>query len=98
MDLLKRRKRIIFTVTVVTENDGGHFHAYCPALKGLHVDGNTEEEARKNAKDAAIAYIKSLIKHSEPIPLNITIKEETQISLPIMPIPSRCQLQVPVIV
>lgn len=59
----------IFKAKVIIEKDGDIYYAHCPALKGLHVDGMTEEEALKNAKDAMIAYIASLIKHGEPIPI-----------------------------
>lgn len=55
-----------FDVEIVVERDDGESHAYCPALKGLHVDGTTEEEAVRNAADAALLYMESLIKHNEP--------------------------------
>lgn len=58
-----------FRVTVVVEPDGDGFHAYCPALKGLHVPGDTEEEALKNAKDAVDGYLRSLIRHGDPVPI-----------------------------
>ncbi|MFA4836482.1 MAG: type II toxin-antitoxin system HicB family antitoxin [Dehalococcoidia bacterium] len=61
-------KAIDFTVQIIVEPDQGGFYAYCPALKGLHVDGETEEEALQNARDAAILYLRSLIKHGDPIP------------------------------
>ncbi len=60
-----------FSVDVVVEPDDGEFHAYCPALKGLHVGGETEEEALKNAMDAVELYLKSLIKHGDPIPVGV---------------------------
>ena len=70
---------IEFKVRVIIEHDGDGFHAYCPALKGLHTCGDTPEEVLSNAKDAAIAYLRSLIKHGDPIPIGIkqhkTIKE-----------------------
>jgi len=56
------------SVYVVVEADGDGFHAYCPVLKGLHTSGSTEAEAKKNARDAAEAYLGSLIKHGDPIP------------------------------
>lgn len=52
-------------VQIIVEADGLGFHAYCPALKGLHVSGATEQEAVRNASDAVIAYLKSLAKHGE---------------------------------
>jgi len=55
---------------VVIEPDDGGFHAFCPSLKGLHTCGKTEEEARENSRDAVTAYIKSLVKHNEVVPLH----------------------------
>ena len=69
------KKNIGFKVEVVVEPDGDGFHAYCPALKGLHTCGDTLEEAMENAKDAASAYLQSLIKHDEPIPIGVLIHE-----------------------
>lgn len=61
-----------FTIDIVVEPDEGGFHAFCPALKGLHVDGSTEEEAIQNAADAAMIHLESLIKHGDPIPVGVT--------------------------
>lgn len=63
--VLKMRMRFI------VESDDGGFHAYCPDLQGLHVSGDTEEEALENAKCAARLYIGSLLKHDDPIPLGV---------------------------
>ena len=62
---------IEFKIEVAIESDNSGFHAYCPALEGLHTCGDTEEEALNNAVDAAAAYLKSLIKHGDPIPVGI---------------------------
>ena len=70
-----------FTIDIIVEPDDGEFHAYCPALKGLHVGGRTEEEALKNAMDAVDLYLKSLITHGDPIPVGVateTIAEPAQ--------------------
>lgn len=71
----EQREEIRFSIAIIVEPDGGEFHAYCPALKGLHTCGDTEEEAFANAKDAAIAYLYSLIKHHDPIPLSVLKKK-----------------------
>ena len=63
--------RIGFRLEIVVEPDDNGFRAYCPALKGLHTCGDTEEEALSNASDAAEAYLRSLIKHGDPIPVGI---------------------------
>lgn len=58
-------------VEFIVKPDGESFHAYCPALKGLHVDGATVEEALENAETAADLYLQSLIEHGEPLPLGV---------------------------
>ena len=63
---------IKFTIDILIEPDEEGFHAFCPALKGLHVGGRTEKEAIQNATDAAILYLESLIKHGDPIPVCMT--------------------------
>jgi predicted RNase H-like HicB family nuclease len=67
-----------FRIEVIIEPDGTSFHAYCPAFKGLHTCGDTKEEALQNAKDAALAYLESLIKHGDPIPVGVVIQREAK--------------------
>ena len=55
-------------VTVCVEKDGDGFYAYAPALKGLHVGGDTREETLKNAEDAIRVYLDSMVAHDEPFP------------------------------
>jgi predicted RNase H-like HicB family nuclease len=55
--------------TVILERDGNSFHAFCPAFKGLHVDGKHEKEALRNAAEAVHVYVKSLVSHGEPLPV-----------------------------
>ncbi|MBI4663158.1 MAG: type II toxin-antitoxin system HicB family antitoxin [Verrucomicrobia bacterium] len=56
-----------FTVILEREPTGG-YHVYCPALKGCHSEGETEEEALRNIREAIELYLESLIAHQEPIP------------------------------
>jgi predicted RNase H-like HicB family nuclease len=58
-------------VRIEVEQDGESFYAYCPDLKGVHVDGGTADEARRNAMLAVSAYVRSLVRHDEPIPVGI---------------------------
>ena len=60
---------ITFSVDICVEKDGESFYAYCPALKGIHIDGDTRTKAVDNLKIAVELYIESLIKHGDPIPL-----------------------------
>ncbi len=57
-----------FTVVFEHEDDGG-YHAFCPALKGCHTQGNDLEEANVNIQEAIELYIESLRKHNEEIPV-----------------------------
>lgn len=78
MPMLKKNRKITFNILICVENDGDAYYAHCPALEGVHVDGETREEALENAKVAAVLYIKSLIKHGDPIPIQIVQKLKTQ--------------------
>lgn len=55
-------------VRVCIEQDGAMYHAYIPGLKGIHVGGETKDEAFLNAQDAVFAYLKSLEKHGDSLP------------------------------
>ena len=61
-----------FRVLIVVDKDIPGFHAYAPSLKGLQIGGDTEKEARDNAIEAAALYLKSLLKHVDPIPIDVT--------------------------
>lgn len=73
-------KIIEFLVEIFNETDDTGFHAYCPALRGLHTCGDTEEETLQNARDAAIAYLQSLIKHGEPVPLGVNLRGDIKVT------------------
>ncbi|MBI4180660.1 MAG: type II toxin-antitoxin system HicB family antitoxin [Chloroflexi bacterium] len=75
--MVRSKSTLEFRVQVFVEPDDKGFHAYCPALKGLHTYGDTRIEAVQNAKDAIEAYLKSSIKHGDPIPLGI-LHEHTE--------------------
>ena len=75
-DIYGEKTFVEFRIEIIVEPDGDGFHAYCPALIGLHTNGDTEQEAVKNARGAAIAYLESLIKHHDPIPVGIVVEKE----------------------
>jgi predicted RNase H-like HicB family nuclease len=62
-------KNLRLSVSIVVQPDGDGFYAYCPGLKGIHVDGSTEEEAVELAVEAAQCYIDSVISHNEALPI-----------------------------
>jgi len=83
--MFRHRRMIGFRVDVSIEPDEVGFHAYCPALKGLHTSGDTEEEALQNVRDAAIAYLRASIKHGDDIPIGVTMHEEPDDGVHIVP-------------
>jgi predicted RNase H-like HicB family nuclease len=56
-----------YTVILEKESVGG-YHAFCPALKGCHSEGETEADAMQNIREAIEVYLESLVAHNEPIP------------------------------
>ena len=76
----KKSVKLNFIVDIVIEPDGDMFHAFAPALKGLHVEGENEKQALRYAAEAAESYIEALISRGEPIPLPVT-----EVSIPEAP-------------
>ena len=56
-------------VSVIVEPDGDGYHAYCPAFRGLHMDGRTVEEALERAVEGLEWYLASLMRHGDPLPV-----------------------------
>ncbi|NOX36797.1 MAG: type II toxin-antitoxin system HicB family antitoxin [Calditrichaeota bacterium] len=71
-----RRRKLKLEIPVIIEADGEGYHGYTPALKGVHVYGKTKAEAEALMADALTAYIDSIIKHGESIPIHIVLDEE----------------------
>ncbi len=57
-----------FTVILEREEEGG-YHAFCPALKGCHTQGDTLDETLANVKEAIEVYLESLRLHGDPLPV-----------------------------
>lgn len=73
---MSESQNLTFKVMVKVEQDDGEFHAFCPALKGLHAGGATEDEAIENVKLAAMDYVSSLMRHGDPLPVGIGVEVE----------------------
>lgn len=56
-----------YTVILEHEEDGG-YHAFVPALKGCHSQGDTLDEALANIREAIVAYIESVKAYNGTIP------------------------------
>ena len=63
MDMKERT----YTVVLEKEDEGG-YHAFCPALKGCHSQGETLEEAVDNIREAVTLYLETLIEDGRSIP------------------------------
>jgi predicted RNase H-like HicB family nuclease len=59
-------KEYRFTI-VYEEDEDGRIIALCPALQGCYAEGESEEEARANIREAIAAHIESRIAHGDPI-------------------------------
>jgi len=69
MPVAQQVQNIKLRLRVIVEPDEDGFHAYCPAFKGLHVDGASAGEALQNAGEAALVYLNSLTANQEPLPI-----------------------------
>ena len=57
-------------ITVHPDDDG--YYASVSGLKGCLSPGDTVEQALSNVCDAATAYLRSSIRHNDPIPLGFS--------------------------
>jgi len=64
-----------YTVLFEPAEEGG-FVAHCPALPGVHTQGETLEEARAMARDAIQGYLESLTKDGQPIPNDVKLQAD----------------------
>ena len=69
MKLMKSRapKTVSYSVFYEQASEGG-FVAHVPSLPGCHTQGETLEEAERNAQEAIALYLESLVAHGETIP------------------------------
>jgi len=84
-NLFGEKKHLALKISVIVERDeDGSFYAHAPALKGLHVDGATEQEALQHAMEAVRVYLESLSKHGDPLPIgpDLTVHEEVTPEVP----------------
>lgn len=64
-------------VTVVIESDGEQFHAFCPALPGIHSNAPTFEEARDRTIPAIERYLDFLDEQGGPNPVGPDLNMDT---------------------
>jgi predicted RNase H-like HicB family nuclease len=62
-------KTTIYTFRVIIEPDKpSGYHGFVPLLKGVHTQGETIEEVKRNLKEAIICHLQGLLKDKEIIP------------------------------
>lgn len=53
---------------ILYQDEDNYWIAECPSLPGYISQGDTEQEAIENIKEAIELYIESLVAHGEPVP------------------------------
>ncbi|MCP4245415.1 MAG: type II toxin-antitoxin system HicB family antitoxin [bacterium] len=69
-----------YTIILEREADGG-YHAYCPALKGCHSQGDSPDEAVANIREAIEAYLESVAAHGDPIPVEDLLIQPVDVAI-----------------
>lgn len=54
--------------TIIEPDDPKGYHGFVPILPGLHTNGKTIKEVKKNLKEAITCHIQGLIKDGKIIP------------------------------
>jgi antitoxin HicB len=57
-----------YTILLVPDPAEGGYTVEVPSLPGCVTEGDTQDEAIANAREAIQVYIESLIAHGEPVP------------------------------
>jgi len=65
-----------YTAIIEREESGG-YHAFCPALRGCHSQGETYEETVKNITETIQLYIESLKARYESTTRGASYKRES---------------------
>ena len=69
-------KELKFRIPIIVKPDTIGYHSYSPALKGLHMDGDTEAEALENARLTAIDFLRIMIEEGIPIPISTLVYDK----------------------
>ena len=65
---MKQEERV-HTFRVIIESDGPKsYHGFVPMLKGVHTQGDTLQEVKRNLKEAIICHLQGLQKEHLTIP------------------------------
>jgi len=67
MKVQTKYKLYSFRTIIEPEDDGG-YHGFVPLLKGLHTEGDTLKEVKKNLREAIKCHVEGLMMDGEEIP------------------------------
>ena len=68
-----------YTVILEREDDGG-YHAFVPALKGCHTQGDTLDEANEAVREAIGLHLESLKDQGEAAPTEDIIIKPVEVA------------------
>jgi len=71
---VKKVTALKFWVKIIVEKDDDGYYSHAPSLKGLHMGGDTPEEALNNAKEGAALLLKIMVEAGDPIPIDVLEK------------------------
>lgn len=66
---IKTQDKIYSFRTVIEPEDEGGYHGYVPLLVGLHTQGDTLREVKKNLREAIICHVEGLLMDNEEVPV-----------------------------
>lgn len=67
-----------YTYRVVIEPDDIGYHGFVPLLKGVHTNGRTIEETKKNLQEAIQCHLEGLLKDNLVPPKQSEVLESIQ--------------------
>lgn len=70
-----------YTIILEPNDEGQGFTVLVPALPGCVTQGKTRDEAISRAKEAIAAYIESLQKDGEPVPVETQAIEVIKVAV-----------------
>ncbi len=77
--MAKKYSTIVYNFRTIIEPDKpSGYHGFVPLLKGIHTQGETIEEVKKNLKEAIICHLQGLLSDKKPIPQEENVFEVIQ--------------------
>lgn len=77
--MAKKYSTAVYNFRIIIEpDDPSGYHGFVPLLKGIHTQGETIEEVKKNLREAIICHLQALIKDKRQIPREEEVFETIQ--------------------